>query len=45
MRNIVVLHQELWSGSNWQELAIVAAWGLGGLILAKLFFRWEPREG
>jgi ABC-2 type transport system permease protein len=42
MRNIVVLHQQLWD--NWDQVAVVAAWGLAGLILAVLFFRWEPRE-
>jgi ABC-2 type transport system permease protein len=43
MRNIVVLHEEIWS--NWDQVAIIAAWGLGGLVLSMLFFRWEPREG
>ena len=27
------------------DLAVLAAWGLGGLIVAMLKFRWEPREG
>jgi ABC-2 type transport system permease protein len=26
-------------------LAVVAAWGLGGLAVAARRFRWEPREG
>ncbi|MCW2977642.1 MAG: transporter [Actinomycetia bacterium] len=26
-------------------LAILAAWGLGGLLVAVFKFRWEPREG
>ena len=43
MRNILVLHQEIWD--NWEQVAVVAAWGLAGLVLAVLFFRWEPREG
>jgi len=42
MRNIVVLHETIWS--NWEQVAIIAAWGAGGLILAVLYFRWEPRE-
>jgi len=42
MRNIVVLHETIWS--NLDQVAIIAAWGLGGLVLAILFFRWEPRE-
>jgi ABC-2 type transport system permease protein len=32
----------------WTEplaLAVLAAWGLGGLVVAVLKFRWEPREG
>jgi ABC-2 type transport system permease protein len=32
----------------WQEpgdLAVVAAWGLVGLVVALFRFRWEPREG
>ena len=43
MRNIVVLHQQIWD--NWEQVAVIAAWGVGGLVLAMLFFRWEPREG
>ncbi len=43
MRNIVVLHQPIWS--NWEQVAIIAAWGLAGLVFAMRFFRWEPREG
>jgi ABC-2 type transport system permease protein len=26
-------------------LAVLAAWGVGGLLVAVLKFRWEPREG
>jgi len=43
MRNIVLLHQPIWS--NWEQVAVVAAWGLAGLILSVRYFRWEPREG
>ncbi len=43
MRNIVLLHQTIWD--NWQQVAVVAAWGLAGLVLSMKFFRWEPREG
>lgn len=28
---------------EWHDVAIVAAWGLGGLALASRFFAWEPR--
>jgi hypothetical protein len=24
---------------------IVAAWGVGGLVLAVRYFSWEPRQG
>jgi ABC-2 type transport system permease protein len=43
MRNIVLLHQPIWS--NWDQVAVVAAWGVAGLVLAVRYFRWEPREG
>ena len=29
---------------DWIDVAIVAAWGLVGLILAVRFFSWEPRR-
>jgi ABC-2 type transport system permease protein len=28
----------------WKDVAIVAAWGLAGLVLAARFFSWEPRR-
>ncbi len=30
---------------SWDNLAIVALWGVGGLLLAIRFFRWTPRLG
>ncbi len=33
------------SGVEWGSLAIVAAWGVVGLLLAVRFFRWTPRSG
>ncbi|MGI8425519.1 MAG: ABC transporter permease [Actinomycetota bacterium] len=30
------------AGYAWQDLGIVAAWGLAGIILAVRFFKWEP---
>jgi ABC-2 type transport system permease protein len=33
------------SGIEWGNLAIVAAWGVAGLLLAVRFFRWTPRGG
>ena len=28
---------------NWTDVAVVAAWGLAGLLIALRYFRWEPR--
>ncbi len=33
------------SGLNWGDLAVVAIWGVAGLLLAIRFFRWTPRGG
>jgi ABC-2 type transport system permease protein len=33
------------SGIEWGNLAIVAVWGVAGLLLAVRFFRWTPRSG
>ena len=33
------------AGFEWGNLAVVAAWGLGGLLLALRYFRWVPRAG
>jgi ABC-2 type transport system permease protein len=30
---------------SWDNLAIVALWGVAGLLLAIKFFRWTPRTG
>jgi ABC-2 type transport system permease protein len=30
---------------SWNNLAIVAIWGVAGLLLANRFFRWTPRSG
>ena len=29
---------------EWFDLGVVAAWGIFGLVMALLFFRWEPRR-
>jgi ABC-2 type transport system permease protein len=42
MRDIVLLHHTIWS--SWESAAVVAGWGLAGLVLALRSFRWEPRE-
>ncbi len=31
------------SGLYWDHLAVMVAWGLGGVLLALRYFRWEPR--
>ena len=33
------------SGVDWGNLAVVAIWGVAGLLLAIRFFRWTPRQG
>jgi ABC-2 type transport system permease protein len=32
-------------GISWGNLAYVALWGVGGMLLAVKFFRWEPAVG
>ena len=29
-------------GFRWNDLAVIAAWGLGGLVVGLRFFRWNP---
>lgn len=33
------------AGLAWSDLAVVALWGVAGLLLAIRFFRWTPRSG
>jgi ABC-2 type transport system permease protein len=33
------------SGVPWNHLAVIALWGIGGLLLAVRYFRWTPRGG
>jgi len=35
---------ETGTGFEWLDLAVVAAWGLAGAVLAVRFFSWYPRE-
>jgi ABC-2 type transport system permease protein len=43
IRNVMLHGHEIWSqGTN---VAVVAAWGVAGVILAVRSFRWEPTEG
>jgi ABC-2 type transport system permease protein len=43
VRNVMLHGQTIWSqGTN---VAVIAAWGLAGVIVALRYFRWEPHEG
>ena len=42
--NAIYLHgQQVWSKPL--AIGVLAAWGLGGLMVAMFKFRWEPRDG
>jgi ABC-2 type transport system permease protein len=43
MQDVVLRHEQIWE--SWPNVAIVCAWGLAGLVVVRLRFRWEPREG
>ena len=42
-RNVMLRHEHLWTQGS--SIAVVAGWGVAGLIAALLTFRWQPREG
>ena len=42
MRDIVLLNEQIWE--NWTDVGVVAAWGLFGLVVTVMRFRWEPQE-
>lgn len=42
-RDVMLREHEFWSEPG--AIAVVAAWGLAGAILAARNFRWEPAEG
>ncbi len=42
VRNVVLENEPVWT--NWESVAVVAAWGLVGVLAAARWFRWEPRE-
>jgi ABC-2 type transport system permease protein len=29
---------------SWTDVLVVAAWGIGGLLVATRYFSWEPRR-
>jgi ABC-2 type transport system permease protein len=43
MRDVVLRNETIWS--SWESAVVVAAWGIGGLLIAVRTFRWTPREG
>jgi ABC-2 type transport system permease protein len=43
VRDVLYHGQEIWDRPG--SVAVVAAWGLAGAIVAVRGFRWEPREG
>jgi ABC-2 type transport system permease protein len=42
LEEIYLAGHEIWSRPG--AVAVVAVWGLGGLVVAGRYFRWEPRE-
>lgn len=43
VRDVALRGVEIWNRPG--AVAVVAAWGIGGAIIAARRFRWEPREG
>jgi ABC-2 type transport system permease protein len=43
MQDIVLHNEQIWA--DWANVGVVAAWGIFGLVVTVLRFRWEPREG
>jgi ABC-2 type transport system permease protein len=44
LMNAIYLHrQALWTKPG--AIGVLAAWGIGGLLVSVFRFRWEPREG
>ena len=43
MRDIVLHQEQIWA--SWTDIAVLVAWGLFGLVVTVLRFRWEPQEG
>ncbi len=42
-REVMVRDRHLWT--DWRSIAVVALWGVIGLVAALRGFRWQPREG
>ena len=43
VRDIALRDQQIWNRPG--DVAVIAAWGLVGAIVAARRFRWEPQEG
>jgi ABC-2 type transport system permease protein len=43
VRDIALHNQQIWDRPG--DVAVIAAWGLAGAIIAARRFRWEPQEG
>jgi ABC-2 type transport system permease protein len=43
MKDVLLHGEQIWT--DWTNVAVIAAWGLAGLLVAVRRFRWEPREG
>src|SRR5437764_12702931 len=43
VRDIALHNQQIWDRPG--DVAVIAAWGLAGAIVAARRFRWEPQEG
>jgi ABC-2 type transport system permease protein len=41
-RDVLLYDEEIWS--NGKAVAVIAAWGIAGLVAALRWFRWEPRD-
>ena len=42
VRDVIVFDEEIWSHP--EAVAVIAAWGVGGAVVAARGFRWEPME-
>jgi ABC-2 type transport system permease protein len=44
---LVVVYDPATAGAGffWRDMAVLTAWGIGGLILGLRFFRWTPSAG
>lgn len=41
-RNVMLRHEHIWTQGS--SIAVIAAWGAVGLVVAIRAFRWQPRE-